>query len=118
MQEIGDNARIADFSLLGGPLHRLGVRVGLVRNGTNTVALGLALGAFLWTVLLVLAVIGGITPRLFSVSVIGGHVRLLVAIPLFFMCEAWIDPMMTNSSVGWCGSKSSLNRPCQPCRRI
>jgi hypothetical protein len=95
MQEVGGNDGIADFSLLGGPLHRLGVRVGLVRNGTNTVPLGLALGAFLWTVLLALAAIEGITPRLFSVSVIAGHIRLLVVIPLFFLCEAWVDPLMT-----------------------
>jgi hypothetical protein len=32
------------FSLLGGPLHRLGRRPGLVRGETNMVALGLALG--------------------------------------------------------------------------
>ena len=45
---------LKDFSLLGGPLHRLGCRLGLVRGGTNTVALGLALGALLWTVLVAL----------------------------------------------------------------
>jgi hypothetical protein len=59
------------------------------------VALGLVLGGFCWIVLLALALIDGLAPRLFSVSLIGGHVRLLVAIPLFFMCEAWIDPLMT-----------------------
>jgi hypothetical protein len=36
---------LAEFSLLGGP-ERLGVRAGLVRRGTNTVALGLVLGGF------------------------------------------------------------------------
>jgi hypothetical protein len=95
MQEMGENDRIEDFSLLGGPLHRLGIRVGLVRNGTNTVPLGLALGVFLWTVLVALAAIEGITARLFSVSVIAGHIRFLVVIPLFFVCEAWVDPLMT-----------------------
>jgi len=41
MEEPG---RFERFSLLGGPLHGLGCRLGLVRGGTNTVALGLALG--------------------------------------------------------------------------
>jgi len=94
-QGMQENNEIAKFSLLGGPLHRLGIRVGLIRSGTNTVAVGLMLGVFLWIVLLALAAIEGITPRLSSISLIGGHIRLLVVIPLFFMCEAWVDPMMT-----------------------
>jgi hypothetical protein len=94
-QGMGEQSEIGEFSLLGGPLHRLGIRIGLVRSGTNTVPLGLALGAFLWTGLLALAEIQGTTFRLFSVSVIAGHIRLLVAIPLFFMCETWVDPLMT-----------------------
>jgi hypothetical protein len=32
------------FTLLGGPLHNLGRRLGLVRHETNTVLLGLAIG--------------------------------------------------------------------------
>jgi len=84
----------ADFSLLGGPLHRLGCRLGLVRRGTNTVALGLALGVSAWVVLLALAIAEGIGTQILSLSVIGGHVRLLVVIPLFFLCEAFIDPRM------------------------
>jgi hypothetical protein len=86
---------IAEFTLLGGPLHRLSVHSGLVQRGTNTVALGLALGGFLWTVLLALTLVDGSTLRLFSVSLIGGHIRLLVVIPLFFICEASVDPLMT-----------------------
>jgi hypothetical protein len=89
------HGRPDDFSLLGGPLHRLGCRLGLVRGGTNTVLLGLALGAFLWTVLLALTLVEGIGHQVLSLAVIGAHVRLLVAIPLFFVCEAWIDPRMT-----------------------
>ena len=45
------------FSLAGGPLHRLGCRLGLVRGGTDSVALGLALGLVLWGVLVALAFI-------------------------------------------------------------
>jgi hypothetical protein len=85
----------ADFSLLGGPLHRLGCRLGLVRDGTNTTALGLVLGAFLWIVLFALALVEGLGPVLFSIAAIGRHVRLLVAIPLLFVCEAFVDPRFT-----------------------
>jgi hypothetical protein len=84
-----------DFSLLGGPLHRLGCRLGLVRDGTNTTALGLALGAFPWIVLVALALVEGLGHVLFSIEGIGAHVRLLVAIPLLFVCEAFIDPRFT-----------------------
>jgi hypothetical protein len=86
---------IEDLSLIGGPLHRLGCRLGLVRGGTNTLLLGVTLGAFLWTVLIALTLIEGISDRIFSLSVIGAHVRLLIAIPLFFLCEAAVDPRMT-----------------------
>jgi hypothetical protein len=82
------------FSLLGGPLHQLGRRFGLVR-GTNTVRLGLALGVGLWLVIVALSVPGGVTGRLFDLANLGGHLRLLLAIPLFFMCESWVDPRMT-----------------------
>ena len=83
------------FSLLGGPLHRLGRRLGLVRGTTNTVAMGLALGVGAWTVLMALALVEGAGPRLFSLSMIAGHVRLLIVVPLFFLCESWVDPRMT-----------------------
>ena len=82
------------FSLIGGPLHQLGRRLGLVR-GTNTVRLGLVLGIGLWLVIVVLAVAGGVTDRLFDMSLVAGHARLLLVIPLFFVCESWIAPRMT-----------------------
>lgn len=85
-----------EFSLLGGPFQRFFSHVGLVRDRTNTVFLGLVIGACLWTVLLLLAVTEGITEQFFSLSVIGGHVRLLFVIPLFFVCETLIDPRMTS----------------------
>jgi len=81
----------ADFSLLGGPLYRLGCRLGLVRDGTNTTSLGIALGVGPWVVLLALALVEGAAPLIFSVGAISAHVRLLVAIPLFFVCESVID---------------------------
>jgi len=80
------------FSLLGGPLHRVGRRVGLVRGGANTVALGLAVAGFSWGIMVVLAFIEGISHQLFSLTVIGGHARLLAAIPLLFLCESVFDP--------------------------
>lgn len=84
--------RLEEFSLLGGPLHRLGSRLGLVRGGTNTIPLGLALGLVAWSILLVLALIEGVIRELLSVSLIAAHVRLLAVIPLLFVCETYLDP--------------------------
>jgi hypothetical protein len=83
---------LAEFSLLGGPLHRLGCRLGLVRDGTDTIPLGLVLGALPWIILVVLALVEGFGRVLFSIAAIGATVRLLAAIPLFFVCETLIDP--------------------------
>src|SRR5262245_53955038 len=82
------------FSLLGGPLHQLGRRLGLVRRETTTILVGVALGPALWLVIVAVAFAEGITDRLFSMSVVGGHARLLLVVPLFFMCESWVDPRM------------------------
>lgn len=86
---------LTEFSLLGGPLHRLGGRLGLVRGGTDTVPLGVALGAGAWGVMMALAAIEGVAQKLLSLSLVAGHVRLLVVIPLFFVCESAVDPRMT-----------------------
>lgn len=82
------------FSLLGGPLHRLGCRLHLVRGGTNTVALGFAIALLLWGVLVALALLEGAGRQLFSIAAVGWHVRLLLVIPLFFLCESLLDPRM------------------------
>jgi hypothetical protein len=82
------------FSLLGGPLHQIGRRLGLVR-GTNTVRLGLALGPGLWLVVLALSLLGGVAPQLFEWSVVGANARLLLVIPLCFVCESLVGPRMT-----------------------
>ncbi|MGJ0507062.1 MAG: hypothetical protein ACR652_07985 [Methylocystis sp.] len=83
-------SEIEGFSLLGGPLHRLGVRLGLVR-GANTVALGLALGWVSWVVLMLLASAEGGATRILSLPVIAAHARLLLAVPLLFVAETALD---------------------------
>lgn len=85
------NDLLAKFSLLGGPLHRTGVRLGLVRPGPNTVPFGIALGLGSWIILVALAALEGDGGEFFSLSVIGGHVRLLAVIPLLFLCETIFD---------------------------
>ena len=80
-----------EFSLLGGPLHRLGARLGLVRGDTNTVALGLALGWVPWLVLVLLALAEGGATKIFTLPVIGVHARLLLAVPLLFAAETALD---------------------------
>jgi hypothetical protein len=82
------------FSLLGGPLHQLGRKLGLVRHDTNTVLLGVAIGWGLWLLIVAIALVEGVTDRLFSLSVVGGPARLLLVIPLFFICESWVAPFM------------------------
>lgn len=80
------------LSLIGGPLHGLGRRLGLVRDETGSLGLGLALGGVLWGVLVLLAASESLGHRLFSLTALGVHVRLLVAVPLMFACEAMFDP--------------------------
>jgi hypothetical protein len=92
---------LSSFSLLGGPLHRLGCRIGLVRDGTNTFRLGLLLGLFLWIVMVALATYSGFGYRLTSLAVLGAHIRLLIVIPLMFVAESWIAPR-------WSGFVSAL----------
>lgn len=84
-------SRSETFSLLGGPLHRAGARLGLVKGGSNTLPLGLALGVIPWVILVTLAVAEGVAPELFSLAALGLHARLLVAIPLFFLAESWVE---------------------------
>jgi len=84
----------SSFSLLGGPLHHLGRRLGLVRGDTNTVLIGLVLGPGLWLATVALAVLEGVQDGLFDLSLVAAHARLVVSIPLFFACESWVDPRM------------------------
>ena len=45
-------------------------------------------------VLVVVGLAEGVADRFFAMSVVGGHVRLLLVIPLFFIGESWVDPRM------------------------
>jgi hypothetical protein len=93
MSTLADPSRdMPPFSLLGGPLHQLGLRLGLVRAPSNTVLLGVAIGAGLWSVFAVLNLLGG--EDLLAFSLLGSHVRLLLAIPLLFLAETLLDPRM------------------------
>lgn len=91
-QSGGPHQPLPAVTLLGGPLYRLGCRLGLVRSGSNTLGLGIAIGLSLWLVGVLLAVAEGI--ELWSIAMLGAHVRLLLAIPLMFACESLIDPQV------------------------
>jgi hypothetical protein len=85
------------FSLTdGGPLRHLSHALGLTRAPLGGFGPGVALAAFTWGPLLVLTVVqalGGDGRLLRSfVDSVSSHARLLVAIPLFFAAETWIDP--------------------------
>jgi hypothetical protein len=86
--------KVPEFSLLGGPLHQLGCRLGLVRSGTNTVRLGVALGLLAWGVLMALVLFEGFGPKVFSLRTVAVPVRFLIVTPLFFLCETWVVPQM------------------------
>lgn len=73
-------------------MHQAGRLVGLVRGDSNTVLLGFVIGWSLWLVMMGLALAEGVASRTLSLGLIGGHARLLVVIPLFFVCEAWVNP--------------------------
>lgn len=80
------------YGLLGGPLHRAGRALNLVRGESNTVRLGIAIGLTLWLILGATAAITGVADRLFSLSLLAAHLRLLVVIPLLFLCESLLEP--------------------------
>ena len=82
------------FSVLGGPLHHAGRRLGLVRGETNTIMLGLALGWGPWLLIVGLALIEGVADRMLSMALVAAHARLLLVIPLIFICESWVTPRM------------------------
>jgi hypothetical protein len=90
------NTNIPEFSVFGGPLHKLGEKAGLIRNGTNSTRFGFALGLLAWILLMVLSVVAGKGHTFFSLALLAGHVRFLVAIPLFFVCETWVGPTMAD----------------------
>jgi len=86
-------ANLPELSLLGGPLHRLGLRLRLVR-GKASLPLGLVLGWGSWAVLCGLVVFEGAGEKLFSLETIAAHLRLAVVIPLLFLVESLLDPRL------------------------
>lgn len=90
-----DENNLVEFTLFGGPLYRLGQRLRLVGHEGGTFGFGVSLGLLMWIVLVLVAVAVGYADRVFSLSAVGVHVRLLVVVPLFFLCETWVFPRMT-----------------------
>jgi hypothetical protein len=88
-----DNSR-SEFTVFGGPLNKLGEKLGLVRNSTITVRLGLVLGFLTWIILMFFTLIQGELHKTLTLTFLAGHVRFLVVIPLFFVCETWVAPRM------------------------
>lgn len=83
---------VSHFSLLaGGPLYRLARRWGLAAPPAGFVRLGIVIALFAWLPLLVLAPFGRDDAAISFLHSLGTHARLLVAIALFFVAEAWFD---------------------------
>ena len=87
---------IPEFSVFGGALNKLGIRLGLVGERSNSKIFGIAIGLFFWFFLLLLSLLEGNQTRFFSLELVAGHIRFLVAIPLFFICETWVAPRMAD----------------------
>ncbi len=83
------------FSLCeGGPLYRIARSLGLPGGRAGLVRLGLAITLLTWLPPAVMSAIGKILltgSELPFFSSVGTHVRLLVAIPLFFVAEVLFD---------------------------
>jgi hypothetical protein len=45
---------------------------------------------------MLLALVQGLGQKVFSLALIGAHVRFLAVIPLFFLCETWVAPRMAD----------------------
>lgn len=119
-----DRTRVADVSLLGGPVHRLGLRLGLVRGESDSRRFGLAIGWLGWLVLAGLALVEGAGEELFALPRIGSHLRFLVVIPLLFLAESWLDPpvrafvgSMVDTGLVPAGERSALARHVERLRR-
>lgn len=80
------------LSTTRGPLLQLARRLGLVGRSGGSVPAGLAIGAGLWLVLVLLAHLEGAGHRLWTLEAISGHVRLLLVIPLLFLAESMFEP--------------------------
>ncbi len=87
--------------------------MGLVRGDSNTVPLGIVIGWSLWLVLIGVALAEGVASRVFALGWSGGHARLLVVIPLFFVGEAWFNPELGRwvSSLSQRAGVAELERP-------
>jgi hypothetical protein len=90
------NEEIPEFSVFGGALNKLGTRLGLVGERSDSKKFGIAIGSFFWIVLLVLSLLEGNKTQFFSLNIVAGHIRLLFSIPLFFICETWVAPRMAD----------------------
>ncbi len=89
-----ERTEFPELFLFASPLQRLGVLTGLARGETGSFRLGLALGLPAWCVLVLLAIAGGLVREIFSLPALGVHLRLLLVIPLFFACEAFVGPVI------------------------
>src|SRR5881296_2287964 len=87
---------VPEFSLLGGPVHRLARRFGRGNDEAGRLVLAAALALLTWlpTVLLALAHGGAAGASIWPA--VGVHARFLVAIPLLLLAEAWTDPHLTS----------------------
>jgi hypothetical protein len=89
-----DNQNSSGFSVFGGPFSKAGIHLGLIKDRTNSTRLGIAIGFGAWIIIFILSLSEGTLSNFFSLNLLAGHIRLLVAVPLFFICETVVAPRM------------------------
>ncbi len=89
-----EDAKFPELSLFRSPLQRLGVRLRLAKGETGTFRLGLVVGLPAWGGLVILTFLKGMGPAVYSLPAICAYVRILLVIPLFFACEAFVGPVI------------------------
>ena len=87
---------VPEFSLLGGPLHRLARRLGRGRDGVGRLWLAAALVLLTWLPTVLLALARADTGGAGAWPGVGVHVRFLLALPLLLLAEVWTDPHATS----------------------
>ena len=93
------DSALPEFSLVeGGPLYGLIRRVRIAGRPIGHVEFGIGLAVLTWLPLFCLVVLDRVGPGLGQpgsfLASINTHVRFLVAIPLMFFAEVWIDPRL------------------------
>lgn len=94
-------------------------------GGSRAPAVGAALSVVLWLILAVLAAVEGYADKFLSLQAMGIHARMLVAVPLIFLCQASFDQAVRDALAAFVNlgiiaeeSRSALDKEAQRLVRL